>query len=222
MLREVAALGPFFTLSTDPAEAADPAWRPMPEIDAAQLRGMAERYAEGLGTGEPRVGASILFQGLAARVWSPAVAAAALGVVPNLSTLHWRWVPGASISLRLAEPTGWHTGGRTRDGAALLHRTVVDGHLRPLREAMREVARLADGLMWGNVASALVGTVHAATARPELAAPVRALIDDLLLREPLLGTGSFGRAGFVRRSCCLYYRVPPGGEMCGDCGLRKH
>ncbi|MFI6520206.1 (2Fe-2S)-binding protein [Spirillospora sp. NPDC050679] len=221
VLREVAALGPFFALSTDPAEAADPTWRPLPETDLGHLRAMAGRYAERLGTGELRVGASILFQGLAARVWSPAVAAAALGVVPDLSTLHWRWVPGASISLWLAEPAGWRTEGRPDDRAMLLHRTVVDGHLRPLREAMRSVARLADGLMWGNAASALAGTVHAGTGSPALAAPVRAVIDDLLAREPLLGTGSFGPAGFVRRSCCLYYRVPPGGEMCGDCGLRK-
>ncbi|WP_250213408.1 (2Fe-2S)-binding protein [Acrocarpospora catenulata] len=37
----------------------------------------------------------------------------------------------------------------------------------------------------------------------------------------LRGTGRFaGEPFFVRRSCCLYYRVP-GGGTCGDCVLAQ-
>ncbi|GAA1530081.1 hypothetical protein GCM10009678_10170 [Actinomadura kijaniata] len=215
VLARNAELGPYFTVVTDPAESADPTWRPLPEHDPGHLGGLVDAYAGRLGTADRRVAASILFQGLASRLWSPAVAAAARGIVPDLSSLHWRWAPGAPVALWLADPRGW----RADAPAALVHRAVVDGQLRPLRKTLLAVVKLADGLLWGNAASALVGTAHAGGRRPELAAPIRALTEDLLTREPLRGTGAFTRDGFARRSCCLYYKVPPGGEMCGDCAL---
>jgi ferric iron reductase protein FhuF len=218
-LSEAADLGPYFEIRTDPAEEADPTWRRLPERDTARLLELTELYAERLGTDERRVAASILFQGLASRLWSPVVVAAALGAVPGLAGLHWRWAPGAPIALWLAEPSGRRVKSG-EDAAELVHREVVERHLRPLREAMRAFVGLADGLMWGNAASALAGTRYAGVRRPDLAAPVDALVRELFTREPLAGTGTFGPGGgFVRRSCCLYYRVPPGGEMCGDCVL---
>ncbi|MFI0356693.1 (2Fe-2S)-binding protein [Actinomadura sp. 9N407] len=210
-LARAAALGPFFEIGTDPDEAADPTWRPLPERDGSRLSDLVDAYAARLGTGERRVAASILFQGLASRLWSPMIAVAALGVVPDLSGLHWRWAPGAPIALWLENPDGWSGPAVPAD---LVHAEVVERQLRPLRETLLGVVPLADGLMWGNAASALAGTL-----RPGVAAPAAALVRELLAREPLAGTGSFGRHGFVRRSCCLYYRVPPGGEMCGDCAL---
>ncbi|MFB4316911.1 (2Fe-2S)-binding protein [Actinomadura sp. 21ATH] len=215
VLGEVAALGAFFEIRTDPAEEADPTWRPLPEPDTARLDGLVDAYGRRLGTGERRVAASILFQGLASRLWSPVIAAAALGTVPDLSGLHWRWAPGAPIALWLADPAGRQAAGPAAL-ADLVHAEVVRRHLEPLRAALCEVVRLADGLMWGNAASALAGSL-----RPGVAAPAAALVRELLAREPLKGTGEFGRHGFVRRSCCLYYRVPPGGEMCGDCALLR-
>ncbi|WP_460370785.1 (2Fe-2S)-binding protein, partial [Actinocorallia lasiicapitis] len=87
--------------------------------------------------------------------------------------------------------------------------------LLPLRDAWPE--RLADGLIWGNVASALAGTRHAARLRPELAPRIHTLITDQLARSPL--RGALTPPTFRRRSCCLYYKVPPGGDKCGDCCL---
>ncbi|TDD94063.1 (2Fe-2S)-binding protein [Actinomadura rubrisoli] len=213
-LRDAARLGPFFEIGTDPAEEADPTWRPFPETDRDRLAGLTDRYAERLGTDERRVAASILFQGLASRLWSPVVAVAARGIVPDLSGLHWRWAPGAPVALWLADPRG-RRAKDARDAAGLVHDAVVDGQLRPLRDAMLGFVRLADGLLWGNAASALAGGLNVGPAEPGRAALVR----ELLAREPLAGTGTFVRGRFVRRSCCLYYRVPPGGEMCGDCAL---
>ncbi|MEC4021033.1 (2Fe-2S)-binding protein, partial [Streptomyces sp. H27-D2] len=66
---------------------------------------------------------------------------------------------------------------------------------------LRAGCRSADGTAAAERASALT----------------RTLFDDPLLRD----TGNWRAAGerdFVRRSCCLYYRVP-GGGMCGDCVL---
>ncbi|MFD0691167.1 (2Fe-2S)-binding protein [Actinomadura fibrosa] len=214
VLRDVARLGAYFEIVTDPDESVDPTWRPFPETDRERLIGLTGQYARRLGTDERRVAASILFQGLASRLWSPMVAAAARGVVPHLSGLHWRWAPGAPVALWLAEPSG-RRAGSAREAAALVRDAVVDGQLRPLREAMLGFVRLADGLLWGNAASALAGSLNVGPPDPDRAAVVR----ELLALEPLAGTGAFGPRGFVRRSCCLYYRVPPGGEMCGDCAL---
>ncbi|MFF5259169.1 (2Fe-2S)-binding protein [Actinomadura viridis] len=253
-LAAAAALGPYFEIVTDPAEQADPTWRHLPERDTGRLAGLVDAYATRLGTGERRVAASILFQGLAARLWSPVIVAAARGVVPDLSSLHWRWTPGAPIALWLDAPAGWlppsdpgrAAGPSPKAGtpappdpagsagpagssgsvdmaglAGLVHHEVVERQLRPLRETLLGIVRLADGLLWGNAASALAGTLRAAAQDRDTAAPVRSVVGELLTREPLAGTGSFGRQGFVRRSCCLYYRVPPGGEMCGDCALLR-
>ncbi|WP_207401132.1 (2Fe-2S)-binding protein [Actinomadura roseirufa] len=214
VLREVGGLGAYFEIRTDPAEEADPTWRPFPETDGDRLLELTGLYAERLGTTERRVAASILFQGLASRLWSPVIAAAARGIVPDLSGLHWRWAPGAPVALWLAGPSGW-AAGDARTAARLVHRVVVTEQLAPLRETMLGFVGLADGLVWGNAASALAGGLNVGPPDPAR----EALVRELLLLEPLAGTGSFGARGFVRRSCCLYYRVPPGGELCGDCAL---
>lgn len=210
-LRDAARLGPYFELRTE-LDGPEAAWRPFAG-DAGRLRALTGDSAERLGTGERRVAASLVFQGLAARLWSPVVAAAAAGIVPDLGGLRWRWAPGEPIRLGLAEPGGWRAGSPA-EAAAAVHHVVVDGQLRPLREAMASFVKLADGLVWGNAASALTGSLNVGPADPGRGELVRAL----LAREPLAGTGRFGPDGFVRTSCCLYYRVP-GGGMCGDCGL---
>jgi ferric iron reductase protein FhuF len=223
-LDDVAGLGPFFVVGTDPAEAGDPAWRPFSALHqpGRSLRGLIDAYARRLGTDEGRVAASILFQGLAARLWSPVVATAAThGLVPDLSGLHYRWTPGAPVALWLASPHPL-----AGDPAESIHRTVL-GHLVPLRAAMRGYIRVADALLWGNAASALAGVRPAATAvRRDLDQPLLDLIERLLEREPLAGGGDFVQPFpdrperfYERHTCCLYYRVPPGGDYCGDCVL---
>ncbi|RFS85806.1 (2Fe-2S)-binding protein [Actinomadura spongiicola] len=209
VLRDVARIGPYFEILTGDGVGGG-GWQPFPG-DPARLAALTGDYAERLGTGERRVAASLLFQGLAARLWSPVVAAASLGVVPDLGGLRWRVEP---VGVGLVEPRGW----RADDLAWVaerLHVMVVDGLLRPLYESMLTFVNLADGLVWGNAASALVGSLNVGPG----AGVRRGLVRELLTREPLAGVGTWGPHGFVRRNCCLYYRVP-GGGMCGDCGLR--
>ncbi|GAA4370119.1 hypothetical protein GCM10023088_21100 [Actinomadura verrucosospora] len=213
MLGRVAGLGPYFELVAEEVSG-EAGWGVFPG-GAGRLREVVRDHAGRLGTDETRVAASLLFQGLAARIWSPVVAAAALGVVPDLSGVRWRWAPGEPIMLGLADVRGWRVGS-VAEAVEIVHPMVVDGLLRPLREALLDFVRLADGLVWGNAASALAGSLNVGAADPGRAAIVRAL----LTREPLVGAGSFGPRGFVRNNCCLYYRVP-GGGMCGDCGLAR-
>ncbi|TMR07062.1 iron reductase [Actinomadura soli] len=211
VLREVARLGPYFEIGIGDG---GPACGPFPG-EPARLGALTADYAERLGTGERRVAASLLFQGLAARLWSPVVAAAARGIVPELAGLRWCWAPGEAIALRVGAPSGWRVD-EAAEAAALIWPMVMDGLLKPLRDAMSTFVGLADGLVWGNAASALVGGLN--VGPPDTAR--RAVVLELLAREPLTGAGEFGPGGYVRRSCCLYYRVP-GGGMCGDCSLLK-
>jgi hypothetical protein len=266
-LADVAAMGPFFTVSTDPDLTG---LRPLTELYDGALPEMIADVRERLGDAEPRVAASLLFQGVAGRLWSPVLATAAVhGMVPDLDPARTYWQaasPGpilltaprntappatrdAARHPRTAEnPPPADTPGIVRDAAegpwpaepseavrghagkpgpaeqagvvrAEVWRVVVEGNLWPLVAAVRAAVRVAEGLLWGNAASALAGALGVlARARPRHAAAARRLVDELLAAPPLRGTGAFGPQGFRRRSCCLYYRVP-GGGLCGDCAL---
>ncbi|MFG3254188.1 (2Fe-2S)-binding protein [Streptomyces sp. NPDC048172] len=223
-LREAARHGPFFALATGGkgAEAAAPAWRPLARSGPEALRPVIDSYAAKLRTDEPRVAASILFQALAARLWTP-VLATATGphrVVPDLAELRWRYAEEDGLSLWLPGPTAYGEGGGEGDPVAALHGTVVGALLRPLAGAFMATVKIAEPLLWGNAAAALAGTVHTAPAPARRRDRTAALVRALHALEPLRDAGDFTPGGYLRRSCCLYYRVPPGGAKCGDCALR--
>ncbi|TQS46276.1 (2Fe-2S)-binding protein [Cryptosporangium phraense] len=200
-LREAGKLGGYFALGSG-------AGRPVSDLhdpDSDALDRLIDEVTAAIGAPEPRIGASILFQGFAARLWSLTLGPLSIaGVVPDLAPdrLWWRSANG-SLTLGL-EPVE-----ATADG---VFRTVVDQHLLPLVDATQQRVRLPTALLWGNAASALVGTVRVLnTARGWDSAR------DLLERGPLRGT--LAGPDLQRRSCCLFYRVPHGG-LCGDCALR--
>ncbi|MDH6142235.1 hypothetical protein P3T35_004257 [Kitasatospora sp. GP30] len=218
VLRGVRALGPYFAVETGPVP--PDGYRPLGALFAtgpgAPLAVRIGEVAGKLRTAEPRVAASITHLGLAARFWSVTLGMLAVGgLVPEFDAerVHWRqpadgpldlWLPGSA-----AQPAG-------PAPAEDVHRAAIAGALAPLATAVQAVASVADGLLAGNAASALVGTVR--QMRRQLPAPdhrrVAAVAGELLAREPLLGTL---RGDSLRRtSCCLYYRIP-GGGLCGDC-----
>jgi hypothetical protein len=237
-LREAAGVGPFFAVRTEPGEPRGHGFVPLAELygtePAAALRDRVDVVAGRLGTPEARVAASLAFQGLAGRLWSLALGPAVLtGYVPDLAPEGLWWHPGRSApdELWLPDPVALPRAGDVADqvadqvGVAVLH-----GHLVPLLRATRAVCPVSARLLWGNAGSALAGTLSVlhgwcrAQGRPEAAARAaalaRALFADPLLRDT--GTTADGASvapAFVRRSCCLYYRVP-GGGLCGDCVLR--
>lgn len=213
MLVDVARLGPFFSISMDPAESADPTWRPLRELhaDPEPLRSHIAHVRRVLGS-DWRVAASIAFQGLAARIVSAPFAASVLhGVMPDMAVVHWRRATSGPWPLWCGEPDGV-----TADVAR-----VLDEHVRPLAAAVRGHVAIAERVLWGNVASSVASAAaQVAAARPAAAGEAFALLRRLLGDGPLAGSGELRADGaFRRRSCCLYYRVP-GGGLCGDCVLQ--
>ncbi|MQS15410.1 (2Fe-2S)-binding protein [Streptomyces kaniharaensis] len=220
--RRLAAVGPYFALDTAaaPGDAPPPGFRPLRELyDGGPDGPLAERVrivAQRLGTAEPRVAASILHLGLAARFWSMGLGAAVLlGAVPSLEQA-WLRIPDQGPIDLWTTPPEPATGRKLSDQ---LHEAVLVGQLEPLAAAVRSVVPLSGRLLLGNAASALAGTLRVLDAHAPGAA--RALAAEVLDRPPLAGTGTLhtGPRGtaFRRTSCCLYYRVGPGAGVCGDC-----
>ncbi|MFC6081178.1 (2Fe-2S)-binding protein [Sphaerisporangium aureirubrum] len=201
-------------------------WRPLGDLaaDTALLRARIADHGRRLGTGEERVAASILYQGLAARLWSPVVGmAAAAGLVPATAG-DLRWRPAATGPLPLWSPptARWLAvpGGAARQAEAV-YRVVMGEVLEPLAAAVGRLTAIAPALLRGNASAALAGVLK--TVPPALGGRSAQLVRELLAIGALDGTGELaepapGAYFFVRRSCCLYYRVP-GGGLCEDCAL---
>jgi FhuF 2Fe-2S C-terminal domain len=228
VLADVAELGPFFTVGTDPAPAGG-GWRPMHELytDPEPLAARIAHVRRALDS-DQRVAASIAFQGLVALVLSAPFAAVVLhGVLPRLTSrsLHWRADDRGPWPLHCPGPVGDPVGAPA-DGAAALAALLVDDHLVPLIAAVRAQVAISERVLWGNVASSVAsGKRLVGSARPALARRAALVAERLLATGPLAGTGDRVAAidpdrgwTFRRRSCCLYYRVRDGG-LCGDCIL---
>ncbi|MEU6283211.1 (2Fe-2S)-binding protein [Streptomyces sp. NPDC047028] len=222
-------LGGFFVLRTV-AEGAGADGAPPPTlaetyaaagagVDPNALTSRVATVADRLATRETRVAASIAHQALAARLWSPALACAALyGSVPDLAPRLLRWDGSAAApdDLQLRGVRG------LPGDAGTLAETVLLGHLEPLGAALRARYGIAAGLLRGNAASTLAGAAREldrwahAHGRTDVAVRSSELTSALFAHPLLRGTGSRTGTAFRRRSCCLYYRVP-GGGVCGDC-----
>jgi ferric iron reductase protein FhuF len=171
---------------------------------------------------ERRVAASLVVLGYAARLVGPPVAVFlrdGLLVETRPAAVRFGFAAGRGFRLALAAPAGW-----TGDPDALVarwRRDTLDDHLAGVIAAVRRDTQVAAALLWGNVASGLLGAL-ATLVRAAAVAPERCLsfATAALADGPLAGTGSVrltdGRLAFRRRSCCLYYRLP-GGGYCGDC-----
>ncbi|MFJ7239953.1 (2Fe-2S)-binding protein [Streptomyces olivaceus] len=196
---------------------------PAPDVHPDPLGFRVRKVATALGTTENRVAASVAHQGLAARLWSVALACAVLyGHIPDLDPGRLHWDPDATAPDDL-----WLTEVHARPSdAGTLADAVLTTHLTPLTDAVHARWGVADGLLRGNAASALVGAGrelgrwarrHGRTGTADRA---RSLTAALLAHPLLAGTGTLTGTSFRRRSCCLYYRVP-GGGVCGDCCFRR-
>ncbi|KAA1395393.1 (2Fe-2S)-binding protein [Aeromicrobium ginsengisoli] len=221
-----AEVGPFFVLDR---WAPDAGWRPLRELTesdviagrvAAAREMLAERSRVAVAEIEERATASIVFLGLAARLVSPAFASAVLAErVPHLllDELWWRPVVGGPWPLARSS-VGESTAGELAED---LDARILQPIVAPVLDAFGRTYAVSPQVLWGNVASSLAGALTMLrAARPDRAEAATQLVGQLLDHGTLAGTGDLDPAGpsFVRRSCCLFYRVP-GAGICGDCVL---
>lgn len=231
--RRLSALGPF--MAPEPVTAAALAgWTPLPEVcrDPALLVELAGRTRTALARGqglspgevEPRVAASTAQLSLLARVVSPLLGIALLAGRETYPAGQL-WLRLEEHRVRVAMPYAevlaaasgpGRTGGRP--GADLM-----DAVLLPIGDLACQELRLPRGLVLGNTASALRGTVNALAATdPAASARARRLVLPMLDAPALAGAWHWveqaGEQVWRRRSCCLFYRLPHGG-LCGDCSL---
>ncbi len=226
-LTAAADLGPFFAT----APSAEPGWAAWSELtgDAAVLDQRLTEVRRGLSAGpgspppETSVVASITHLGLVARLVAPVLGAALLtGTLPvaPAGSVHLR-LSGANplpLSISSPEPVA---ADRPAQLASAFARHWLAPLIAPLSAGVRTASGVSPRVLDGNVVSAVAGALRtAAEARPELAGRTSAVLDHLLGAGPLAGTGGRRADGsFVRRSCCLFYRLP-GAGTCGDCVLR--
>jgi hypothetical protein len=211
-LSQASSYGGFFALTVG-GDAAG--WHPVGQSYADGFLDLIEATLQRYGTTELRVGASLVYLGHAARLWSPVLACAlGHGVVPDLADLQ-RADDGAQ--LRMPEPVGEPL--TEPPSPELLYRIVVHDQMEPLAAGLP--VKLAPGLLSGNIASALVGAARALlSVRPDLRQSIVGITKALLDTGELTGSGvvTGGDLDFRRRSCCLFYRTP-GGSLCGDCAV---
>lgn len=225
-----ATVGPYFVVDR---WASGSGWRPLselveqPDVLTERVESAREMLAGRSGVSvseiEERATASIVFLGLAARLISPAFACAVLADhVPDLrpDTLWWKPVDGGPwpIARSTAEGSSPDT---SAELAEQFDARIVESIVAPVLDSFAQTFGVSSQVLWGNVASSLGGALTMITAaRPDRSAAAAQLVQDLLDRGPLRGTGDLDESGpsFRRRSCCLFYRVP-GAGICGDCVL---
>ncbi|MFC9586677.1 (2Fe-2S)-binding protein [Streptomyces yangpuensis] len=217
VLRRLAAVGPFFEVPYG-QEPPGPGFRPLTALYGEQLGPYVAEVGRRIGSGPGRVAASTAQFGIASRLWSIGLGCAALdGRVPDLAAdrVWWRLPEGGSLQLWLPEPAARPVAG--------LGESVL-GNLAVLEAGLRQRYGVSPTVLRGNAASGLVGALRVLTDRVPGGAAVESVRALLAEDGALAGTGTFVHevglgVAFVRRSCCLYYRVP-GGGLCGDCVLR--
>lgn len=214
---DVAQLGPYFALHGDAPVAALSLER---MCEPQSLHALLRAVGNQIGSDEGRVAASTLQYGFAARCWS-----VVLGVwhrtrlVLDVRDISFVVVGQGSIQLSINELRAWDCRFVPLDEVAELIAEVVNAHaLIGMHAALRRVVRIADGLLWGNAASALASVplvIVGNHADDQIAALTSAILSRAPLTDRLVTTSG---GGVLRRSCCLWYRTRDR-DHCADCPL---
>lgn len=225
VLSAARALGPFFAVAADAAPGWV-TWAALVDGGPLQQRITDVRATLAAAPGAPdvdrRVAASLTHLGLVARLLSPVLGAALLcGALPVAAPEQVHLKLSGANPLPLALPAA-RTVPVAGPGALAdaLDRSWLIPAVQPLSAEVAARTGLSAQVLDGNTISAIAGALGmAAAAAPELTTLAAATLDAMLEDGTLAGTGARrGDGSFVRRSCCLFYRLP-GARTCGDCIL---
>lgn len=219
-------------------------WAQALSDEALGARFAAVRSALATSNGMPlddvdrQVAVSATQVGLASRLWSVTLASAVLhGWVPDLSSSNLAASPGhrGAVPLGVLDAQAGATADSVEDAAEEIDRVLVRGGLGDLDRACARVGRTPVKVLASNTASALVGGARVlARHRPGSGPAAWALVRVLLERTGVGAGGSVVGAAplpagvggamehpaeaFLRRGCCVFYRLPEHG-LCPDCVL---
>ena len=230
MLDELAAFGPFFAVGSHPPGAAPvPPWRLVSELTtpserlseriAAVRAAMAARTGLPAGDIDPRAAASAVQFGVLARLVAPALGAAVLGWRLDMppAELWWRDETGGPVPLSVPAPPA------SRAEPGEWDQRLLDELIGPVTAATAALVPLSGRVLWGNVASAVnAAAIQVASQRPDLAAGAWRAAARLFASPRLSTEREQPGPAFRRSSCCLFYRLVPGGgpaALCGNCVL---
>ncbi len=231
MLDDLAALGPFFAVSSHPSGMRpESPWRPLSDlaepggplaarIDAVRAA-LADRAGCPAGQVEPRVAASVTHLGLVARLIAPSVAAAATGhrLGMRLGQVWWQDTLGGPVPLSVpAVPTA-APAGDLQVGQGLLDEAIA-----PLTAQTSTLVTVSPRVLWGNVASAVnAAAAQVAARRPDLSRPAWDTAAAVFASPQLSRERQPPGPEFRRSSCCLIYKITGDRQdVCGDCVLRS-
>jgi hypothetical protein len=235
MLDDLARLGGFFAVGAHPPGAAPVLpWRaggellspsrPLMDRIASVRAALASRAGLAVDAVEPRVAASTVHLGLAARLASPALGAAVLGCPLDLRPggLWWQEALSGPVALSAPAPDPGGRGGGPGRAPGEWQRVLLDEVLAPATAAIAHLVPVSGRVLRGNLASAVNAAARlVARQRPDLADGAWQAAAGLFASPLLDGERQPPGPAFRRSSCCLYYRAAPGGraDVCGDCVL---
>lgn len=145
---DVARFGPPYPLYLDPGTAA---LSRQQLCEPSQLRSLLGAIGDRVGSDEDRVTASTLQYGFAARCWSLVLGAWQRGgVVIDLRGLGYVVNPSGSVDLALNDFRGWEGSSMEFDEVVeVMAYSILSDQFTGFHAALRGVARVADGLLWG-------------------------------------------------------------------------
>lgn len=221
-LDALAALVPFLRARRGATEPGD--------LLAADLIGDPDRFAaeiaasaEGRGSDDPQVLASLWWQGYAYRTAGTTLAAWVVGgSAPDPAA-----AAGAGVGVARSRPSTMLVGPdapELDDLGAIVER-LFEHHLDPLAESLRARHPIGRRLVWGNTAASVascLGAVACAEGAPsELGTRIDAATAALPHDVPALGTWLDPHRSYRRTTCCLWWKTTASaGALCEDCSLR--
>jgi len=220
-LAAVAALVPFLRARVGATEVGDVLAADL--LDPGRLASEIAATADGRGSEDPQVLASLWWQAYSYRTAGTTLAAwVVAGSAPDPAA-----DAGAGVGLSRSRPSTLLLGADAReltDLDTIVVRLFAD-HLDPLAEVMRARHPIGTRLVWGNAAASIascLGAVACADGAPDGIGDRIAIVTDALPHGiPALGSWLEPYRTYRRATCCLWWKTTASqGALCEDCSLR--